>query len=252
MKKNIVAGNWKMNKTPAEGRSFLTKIVNLLLDIKRTEVIFCPPFPGLFGLDKLLEGTGFSLGAQNCYWEKQGAFTGEVSPQMLKTCGVEYVIVGHSERRHRFGESDEWINLKIQAVLECGMKPIFCIGETSQERKKVETQSILVRQLTEGLSGIISLEKVILAYEPVWAIGTGENAFPEQVEEANQIIRSWIGNFYGVETGDKVPILYGGSVNPENTVELIQTGGIDGFLIGGASLHVESFCSIVQQVDKKY
>jgi len=136
--------------------------------------------------------------------------------------------------------------------LECGMKPIFCIGETSQERKKVETQSVLVRQLTEGLSGIVSLEKVILAYEPVWAIGTGENAFPEQVEEANRIIRSWIGNFYGVETGDKVSILYGGSVNPENTVELIQTGGIDGFLIGGASLHVESFCSIVQQVDEKY
>jgi triosephosphate isomerase len=171
---------------------------------------------------------------------------------MLKTCGVEYVIVGHSERRHGFGESDEWINQKIQAVLECGMKPIFCIGETSQERKKVETQSVLVRQLTEGLSGIVSLEKVILAYEPVWAIGTGENAFPEQVEEANRIIRSWIGNFYGVETGDKVSILYGGSVNPENTVALIQTGEIDGFLIGGASLHVESFCSIVQQVDEKY
>ena len=252
MKKNIVAGNWKMNKTPAEGRSFLTKIVNLLLDIKRTAVIFCPPFPGLFGLVKLLEGTGFYLGAQNCHWEKQGAFTGEVSPQMLKTCGVEYVIVGHSERRHVFGESDEWINQKVQAVLEWGMKPIFCIGETSQERKKVETRSVLERQLTKGLSGIKSMEKVILAYEPVWAIGTGENAFPEQVEEANKIIRSWIGNFYGGERADKVPILYGGSVNPENTEELIRTDGTDGFLIGGASLDVESFCSIVQQVDKNY
>ena len=248
----MVAGNWKMNKTPAEGRSFLTKIVNLLLDIKRTAVIFCPPFPGLFGLDKLLEGTGFYLGAQNCHWEKQGAFTGEVSPQMLKTCGVEYVIVGHSERRHVFGESDEWINQKVQAVLECGMKPIFCIGETSQERKKVETRSVLERQLTKGLSVIKSMEKVILAYEPVWAIGTGENAFPEQVEEANKIIRSWIGNFYGGERADKVPILYGGSVNPENTEELIRTDGTDGFLIGGASLDVESFCSIVQQVDKNY
>ena len=238
-----------MNKTPNEGTSFLEEILNLLLDIERTQVIFCPPFTGIPGLNKIIKGERFSLGAQNCHWENDGAFTGEISPHMLSAIGVEFVIIGHSERRHIFGETNEMINRKINAVLSGGMKPIFCIGETLQERKNLETEKILVRQLEEGLSKVESLEDIILAYEPVWAIGTGENAYPQQLEQANAIIRTWVRHNYGNNMEDNIQILYGGSVKEDNATDLIKTEGVDGFLIGGASIDAQSFSSIIHQVE---
>ena len=183
----IVVGNWKMNKLPKEGSSFVEESVNLLLDVERVQVIFCPPFTGLLGMN--LEHP-FSLGSQNCHWEGQGAFTGEISTSMLKDCGVSYVIVGHSERRQIFFETNDWIKWKMGAVVDAGLIPIFCIGETLEQRKAGQTDQVLAQQLQDGFKMVNSFKKMVIAYEPVWAIGTGISAKVDQVKDAHLQIKN--------------------------------------------------------------
>lgn len=250
----IVAANWKMHKTPHEGAAFVTAATNMLLDMPRTQVIFCPPFPALIQVQNVLADSPFGLGAQNVHWEPQGAFTGEVSTAMLRACGVGYVIIGHSERRHIFGEKDKWINKKLRAVLEEGLTPICCIGETLPEREKGRTAAVLESQLQLGLEGLETSQaaSLIMAYEPVWAIGTGVVASRIQVQEAHLQVREVLGRLYSTTLAQQVPILYGGSVKPQNAAELIGTPGVDGFLIGGASLQVDSFVEITSMVEKNY
>ncbi len=247
----IVAGNWKMYKTSVEGRNFVEDFVNLMLNIDDVEVIFCPPFSALFNIDVILKDAPYKLGAQNCHWENEGAFTGEISVNMLESCGVDYVILGHSERRHVFNETDEWINKKVKSVLNGGLKPILCIGETLDQRKSNETKDVLFHQLKEGLSGVEKLDEVVIAYEPVWAIGTGETATIEQVGEAHKWVRNILSDFYSRDIADDTSILYGGSVKPENAEELFGIKDVNGFLIGGASLKIDPFKEIILTVNKK-
>jgi len=252
MKKHaIVAGNWKMYKTADEGRNFVNNFVNLMLNLEDVEVIFCPPFSALFNIDVVLKNTPYKLGAQNCHWEKDGAFTGEISVSMLENCGVDYVILGHSERRHIFKESDEWINKKVKSVLNGGLKPILCIGETLDQRKSNETEDVLYHQLKDGLNGVEILDDIVVAYEPVWAIGTGETATIEQVAEAHKWVRNILSDFYSRDIADDTSILYGGSVKPENAEELFEIKDVNGFLIGGASLKIDPFKEIILTVNKK-
>ena len=236
----IVAGNWKMNKDPLDGFSFVDEVQNLLLDIKHVSIIFAPPFTGLF---EMKVKPPFYSAAQNCHWEANGAFTGEISVSMIKGCGAKYVIIGHSERRHIFGESNEWVNKKLKATLDKGLSPILCIGETIEQRKTGQTEQILREQLEKGFDSIDSFEDCIIAYEPVWAIGTGMTADNEQVRSAHNVIRDILGN------NDEIHILYGGSVNWGNAEDLIKVPGVDGFLIGGASLDLDSFTSIARTID---
>ena len=243
----IVVGNWKMNKLPKEGSSFVEESVNLLLDVERVQVIFCPPFTGLLGMN--LEHP-FSLGSQNCHWEGQGAFTGEISTRMLKDCGVSYVIVGHSERRQIFFETNDWIKWKMGAVVDAGLIPIFCIGETLEQRKSGQTDQVLAQQLQDGFKMVNSFKKMVIAYEPVWAIGTGISAKVDQVKDAHLQIKNILSKQFPKNILTDFPILYGGSVTPDNAEELISVPGVDGFLIGGASLNIDSFISIVRIVDK--
>ena len=243
----IVVGNWKMNKLPKEGSSFVEESVNLLLDVERVQVIFCPPFTGLLGMN--LEHP-FSLGSQNCHWEGQGAFTGEISTRMLKDCGVSYVIVGHSERRQIFFETNDWIKWKMGAVVDAGLIPIFCIGETLEQRKSGQTDQVLAQQLQDGFKMVNSFKKMVIAYEPVWAIGTGISAKVDQVKDAHLQIKKILSKQFPKNILTDFPILYGGSVTPDNAEELISVPGVDGFLIGGASLNIDSFTSIVRIVDK--
>ena len=243
----IVVGNWKMNKLPKEGSSFVEESVNLLLDVERVQVIFCPPFTGLLGMN--LEHP-FSLGSQNCHWEGQGAFTGEISTRMLKDCGVSYVIVGHSERRQIFFETNDWIKWKMGAVVDAGLIPIFCIGETLEQRKSGQTDQVLAQQLKDGFKMVNSFKKMVIAYEPVWAIGTGISAKIDQVKDAHLQIKNILSKQFPKNILTDFPILYGGSVTPDNAEELISVPGVDGFLIGGASLNIDSFTSIVRIVDK--
>lgn len=250
--KPIVAGNWKMNKSPNEGVSFVGEVANLVLDIEKAQVIFCPPFPGLQPVVQALDSTPLKVGAQNCHWESQGAFTGEVSVPMLIDSGVEYVIVGHSERRHVFHEPDDWINKKVHTVREGDLTAILCIGETLEQRERGETELVLVQQLRDGLQNVPDLSSIIIAYEPVWAIGTGRTASAEQVAEAHTKIQQCLRELYDEDRAYSVPLLYGGSVKPDNARELIETPGVDGFLIGGASLQVDAFVSIIKQVETHY
>ena len=243
----IVVGNWKMNKLPKEGSSFVEESVNLLLDVERVQVIFCPPFTGLLGMN--LEHP-FSLGSQNCHWEDQGAFTGEISTRMLKDCGVSYVILGHSERRQIFFETNDWIKWKMGAVVDAGLIPIFCIGETLEQRKSGQTDQVLAQQLQDGFKMVNSFKKMVIAYEPVWAIGTGISAKIDQVKDAHLQIKNILSKQFPKNILTDFPILYGGSVTPDNAEELISVPGVDGFLIGGASLNIDSFTSIVRIVDK--
>ena len=240
----IVAGNWKMHKTPSEGASFVETTVNLLLDIKHVSVIFAPPFTGLFDMDV---NPPFFSAAQNCHWEGSGAFTGEISVSMIQDCGAEYVILGHSERRHVFGESNDWINRKVKAVLAGDLKPILCVGERLDQREAGQTELVLKSQLDQGLAGVEALENIVIAYEPVWAIGTGVTANANQVESAHSSVRNILKELY--PESDTIHVLYGGSVKSGNAEELIQIPGVNGFLIGGASLDVESFASITRTVE---
>ena len=254
IKKPIVAANWKMYKTPQEGVDFISELSNLLLDKEKPTIIFCPPFTSLFHMNEMISDLDMSLGAQNVYFEKEGAFTGEISVNMLKSCSVQYVIIGHSERRHIFNESNKDTNRKIHTVLDNEIIPIFCVGEKLDDRESNNTRKILLEQLEEGLAGvnIDALDRIIIAYEPVWAIGTGVNALPNQVQESHKMIRDILMELYDNNLNIDIPILYGGSVKPDNSEELINTKGVDGFLIGGASLNLDTFSKIIEIVHSKF
>ena len=254
IKKPIVAANWKMYKTPQEGVSFLRDISNLLLDKEKPTIIFCPSFTSLFHINENLSDSGIELGSQNVYFEPEGAFTGETSVRMLKDCGVRYVIIGHSERRHIFNENNTSLNKKLHAVLDNGLIPIFCIGETLNDRNTGYTKTKLKEQLTKGLDGFKeqSMDRIVIAYEPVWAIGSGVNAKPKQVEDTHLQIRELLAELFADEAVKQIPILYGGSVKPENAKKLIEVEGIDGFLIGGSSLKLELLYKIIEIVNNNY
>ena len=243
----IVAGNWKMNKTPSEGKIFSEKMVEKLGSKSSVDVIICPPFTGL---SSLVTSTKFHIGAQNCHFEGSGAFTGEISTSMLLNCNVEYVILGHSERRAIFHEKNNDIGQKVAKVLSDGMKPILCIGETIDELNDGLAKETVQRQLKLGLNNINSFNNVVIAYEPVWAIGTGLTASVEKVSEIHSFIRTTLKDLSSKSESNNVPIIYGGSVNSNNADELINANAVNGFLIGGASLDVDKFVEIINIVDK--
>ncbi len=246
MRKTVIAGNWKMNKTASEAESFLKELAPLVKGAKCT-VIACVPFTDLAAAVKAAKRTNIKIGAQNLHFEKSGAFTGEVSADMLVNLGVEYVIIGHSERRQYFNETDETVNLKIKAALAAGLKPIVCVGELLSEREDDITAEVLRRQIKIAFKGISADEAkgIIVAYEPVWAIGTGKTATSDQADEACGVIRSCIASLYGKAVANKVIIQYGGSMNAKNAAELLEKPNVDGGLIGGASLKSADFSVIV-------
>lgn len=244
MRKPIIAANWKMNKGPKEAAEFVKGFKLEASDLEKVDVVIAAPFIDL----PSIAGNGFSTAAQNCSDQDSGAYTGETSLAMLKEVGVEYVLTGHSERRSLFGEDDTFINAKNCQILDNGLKPIFCIGETLEEREAGNLEAVLKTQVTEGLKGICNegILNVVVAYEPVWAIGTGVTASPEQAQEAHVIVRGLIADLYTSEISDKIRIQYGGSMKPANADELLALGDIDGGLVGGASLDPESFLSLVK------
>jgi triosephosphate isomerase len=248
MRRVIIAGNWKMNNTVGESISLVKELKKLVKDVEDREIIVCPPFTSLAAVGAELKGSNIELGAQNMHFEKQGAFTAEVSPLMLKEIDVKYVIIGHSERRHVFNEDDELINKKIKSALENGLKPIFCVGETLKEREAGKTKQIVKEQVNKGLDGIEKKEmkNLVIAYEPVWAIGTGKNATPQQAEEVHLYIRELLKSMFDDKIAEETVILYGGSVKPDNAKELISQDDIDGALVGGASLDAKKFERIVK------
>ncbi len=248
MRRKVIAGNWKMHNDLKQSEDLIKSLKELLKDKSvNCDVIMCPPFTSLSEASKLVNGSIIKLGAQNMHFEEKGAFTGEISASMLKSVGCEYVILGHSERRTIFNESDETINKKIKKALEQELKPIFCIGETLEEREKEITKDVVKRQVEKGLEGISSeqMKKLILAYEPVWAIGTGKTATPQQAQEVHGFIRGLILLKYGSDIAEDLVIQYGGSVKPDNASELLSQKDIDGALVGGACLKADSFMGII-------
>ncbi|MBU2505752.1 MAG: triose-phosphate isomerase [Bacteroidetes bacterium] len=248
MRKKVIAGNWKMNLNLSDSIKLVSQIKNGLSENDNVDVIVCPPFTSLETVYTLVKDSPVKLGAQNVHFEKSGAFTGEISTEMLKSVGCEYAIVGHSERRTIFNESDETINKKNKAVLTDGLKLIFCVGETLDEREKGITQKVIETQIKGGLAGINEndLKNIIIAYEPVWAIGTGKTASPEQAQEIHKFIRSLIEKLYSASASNDLVIQYGGSVKPNNAVELLSQEDIDGALVGGACLDSASFLEIIK------
>lgn len=248
MKKIFIAGNWKMNTRPDQAENLVKDILFGLQDKKiNSEIIVCPPFTNLYHVSTIIGGSKIKLGAQNCFYETQGAFTGEISIPMLKYFNVEYIIVGHSERRTYFGETDELINKKAKAILENNIKPIICIGETLTERQQGRTYEILFNQLDKCLKDLTTdeLKNLIIAYEPVWAIGTGISATKEQIEEAHNKIKEYIGKLFNVSNNDIV-LQYGGSVTAQNSNEILSIENVNGALIGGASLKSDIFLKIIE------
>ncbi|MBR3144640.1 MAG: triose-phosphate isomerase [Clostridia bacterium] len=247
----VIAGNWKMNKTPAETFDFINEVKPLVKDAD-CKVVFCVPFVDLESALKASEGSNIHIGAQNCHFEKSGAFTGEISAPMLKSMGVEYVIIGHSERRQYFAETDETVNKRLKAALSEGLKVILCVGETLGERESDITEEIVSKQTKIALNGVEAkdLENIIIAYEPVWAIGTGKTATSDQAEEVCLFIRNVVSKLYNKEVADKTVIQYGGSMNAKNADELLAKTNVDGGLIGGASLKSEDFSIIVKAASK--
>jgi len=244
----FITGNWKMNKTVEESLDLVRKLKATLSNIVGVEVAVAPPFTALYAIARELKGSFIRLAAQNLFYEEKGAFTGEVSPLMIKEIGCQYVIIGHSERRQFFGETDETVNRRIKTALAHGLKPIFCMGETLKERDEGKTFSVIERQAEGGLRGIgkEEVKNIVMAYEPVWAIGTGKTATPEQAEEVHQFIRERLERLYSREIAESIRIQYGGSVTPENIKGLIRQENIDGALVGGASLKSETFSRIVR------
>lgn len=242
----IIAGNWKMNMLPNEAMDFITKLSEKIRNTEN-EVIVCVPYTDLFYALLTAQNTNIKIGAQNMHWEEKGAYTGEIAPQMLKCINVEYVIIGHSERREYFAETDETVNKKIKAAHEEGLKPILCVGENLEQKEEGKTIQIITNQTKKALEGLTNeqVESTIVAYEPIWAIGTGKTASKEDANNAIKEIRNEIKEIYGKDVSEKVMILYGGSVKPENAKELFETSDIDGALVGGASLNVQEFEKIV-------
>ncbi len=244
----LIAGNWKMYKTNAEAVATAGRLVELVADTSDVDIMIAPVFTAIDPVSRVVNGSRVGLGAQNLHWEKEGAYTGEISADMLISAGCQYVIIGHSERRQYFGETDETVNRKISAAIAANLVPVFCIGETESERESGNTFSVLDKQVKDGLKEKVveDLGSLVIAYEPVWAIGTGKTATSDQAQEAHQYIRSLIDDVFGTALADSVRILYGGSVKPANVTELMAMPDIDGALVGGASLDAESFSQIVK------
>ena len=248
MRTIIIAGNWKMNKTSFEAIELANALRRQLADVTGVTMVLCPPFTALTEVNDVLVESNIGLGAQNLYWEDSGAFTGEVSAPMIKSTGCQYVIIGHSERRQFFGETNETVNKKIKAALKHDLTPIVCVGENLKEREENRTFSIIKNHCEGSLAGLTAkeMEKIVLAYEPVWAIGTGKTATSAQAQEVHRYILELLTKMYDVQTAERIQIQYGGSVKPENIAELVAQKDIDGALVGGASLQAESFTKIVK------
>jgi triosephosphate isomerase (TIM) len=251
MRKKLIAGNWKMNLDVNESRE-LAKSILEKTDKKYfeyTDILLCPTYVSLNAVGDVIKNSDILLGAQNLFYENSGAYTGEISGQMLKAVGCEYVIIGHSERRKYFNEDDGIINKKIKKALEFSLKPVLCVGETLEERSSGKQNEVVEYQLTNDLNRISDLNNIVIAYEPVWAIGTGQNATPQQANEMHKHIRSIIAKLYNKNTADNIRILYGGSLNDKNCKEILSESDIDGGLIGGASLKADSFIEIIKATD---
>ena len=251
LRKPVIAGNWKMNNTPEQTKAIIEQMKPLVAGAD-CEVILCTPYIDLYAAMEAAEGSNIKIGAENCHWAEKGAFTGEVSAQMLKAAGVPYVIIGHSERRQYFGETDETVRDRVRAALNAGLKVILCVGEVLGERELGITDEIVRKQTKVALSGVSEAElaNIIIAYEPVWAIGTGLTATPEQANEVCSVIRSLIAELYSKDASDHFVIQYGGSMNDGNAAELLAQYDVDGGLIGGASLVAEKFAKIVEAASK--
>jgi triosephosphate isomerase len=247
-RKSIVAGNWKMNKTSDESEALARGVVEAVAGVDGVDVVICPTFTSLERVASVVKGTPVGLGAQNVYWEAEGAFTGEISTAMLLTCGCTHAILGHSERRQFFDETDATVNRRVKAALEAALSPIVCVGETLEERESDVTDDVIRTQVTGSLEGLSpeDVAKLVLAYEPVWAIGTGLTASPEQAEAVHALIRKVLADGFGKDVSEAVRIQYGGSVKPENAAVLFSQLNIDGGLIGGAALDAESFAAVVK------
>jgi triosephosphate isomerase len=248
MRKKFIAGNWKMYKTVAESVAMAKELKPKLEGATQADVAVAPVFTALYAVAQELKGSNIWVSGQDCHWEKEGAFTGEISPAMLKEAGASHVIIGHSERRQYFGETNEGVAKKVTAALAAGLLPILCVGETLAERESGDTFKVVHRHVTEGLNSLPAhdAEKVTIAYEPVWAIGTGKTATPVQVQEVHAFIRGLLKDTYGHKVSDVLRIQYGGSVKPENVKELMSQPDIDGALVGGASLKADSFEKLVK------
>jgi triosephosphate isomerase len=251
MRRTFIAGNWKMHMTCAEATDLVEGLLTALAKVRDVDVAVCPPFTALDCVARLVGNTGIALGAQNCHWEDKGAYTGEVSPGQLKEVGCRYCIVGHSERRQYFGETNETVRKRTQALYKHDLLPIVCIGETLQQREDGQTEDVVLGQLRECLANLPpkKVETTTIAYEPVWAIGTGKTATPQQAQEVHALIRAELGKMFSKALAEKIRIQYGGSVKPENVKELMAEPDIDGALVGGASLKVDSFSAIVRYGD---
>ena len=245
MRVPVIAGNWKMYRTAREAGEAIRALRGLVTDVTEVEIVVCPPFPALPAAVEAARGSRIRIGAQDCHWEKEGAFTGEVSVPMLADLGCSHVIVGHSERRQFFGETDATVDRKIDAVLAHGLSGIACLGETLQEREQGKTLAVLERQLRGGFARHLGSPRLVIAYEPVWAIGTGKTASPAQAQEAHAFLRQLVGQMAGPEVAARIRILYGGSVKPENIGALMAQADVDGGLVGGASLDPGTFARIV-------
>jgi triosephosphate isomerase len=248
MRRTIIAGNWKMYKTTKEAIKLTRKLKENLKNIRGMEVVLCPPFTSLLSVYEIIKNTpNIKLGAQNISWEKEGAYTGEISPSMIKDVGCEFVIIGHSERRKYFNEDDSIVNKKIKLAISFGLTPIVCVGETLEERERGEALDTVINQINKGFVGIPQedMRKLVIAYEPVWAIGTGRTATPEIANGMHLVIRKRLSKLYSSKLSDSISILYGGSVKPDNIDSLMGQVNIDGVLVGGASLDSESFERIV-------
>lgn len=246
MRTPIIAGNWKMNMTPSEAETLVKALIPLVKDAK-CEVVVCPPYVDLCAVAPLIADTNIKLGAQNIHWADKGAFTGEISAAMLKSRGVEFAIIGHSERRQYFGETDETVNARAKAAIAAGITPIICVGESLAQRENGETDTWVTTQTQNALCDIAAADvaRLVIAYEPIWAIGTGKTATNEQANETIGVVRAAIAGVYGKEIAERVRIQYGGSMNPKNASELMAMSEIDGGLIGGASLKPEDFSQVV-------
>jgi len=243
----LIAGNWKMYKTAAEAAQTARQLTELVAGADHADIMIAPAFTALEAVASALQGTNVDLGAQNIFWESEGAYTGEISPGMLTAAGCTYVIIGHSERRQYFGETDETVNRRIGAAVAAGLRPVMCVGETEAQREAGETLSVLDKQVKNGLKELVAdrLSHLVVAYEPVWAIGTGKTATSGQAQEAHAFIRKLLAQTLGSELAAAARILYGGSVKPDNIAELMGMADIDGALVGGASLKADSFSRIV-------
>jgi len=249
MRKIIIAGNWKMNSTISQTLELANGLKRNLYDVDTAEIVICPPFTALADASEIISESNIKLGAQNMHWEEKGAYTGEISPEMLKDLGCKYVILGHSERRQYFSETNEIVNKKLKAALKIGLSPIVCVGEKLEEKKSNKTFDIVKDHVTNSLKELSKedLQKVVVAYEPVWAIGTGLTATPQQAQEVHSFIRKLLTEMSNQQTAQDITIQYGGSVKPDNINDLIKEKDIDGALVGGASLKVESFIQIIRK-----